>query len=57
MAGRDRKFADDENAQLIERSRLLIAEMERLTERAKAIMADYKEVKDKLKEKRKKIRE
>ena len=35
----------------------MIAEMERLTERAKAIMADYKEVKDKLKEKRKKIRE
>jgi predicted DNA-binding protein (MmcQ/YjbR family) len=57
VAGRDRKFADDDEAQLLERSRLLIAEMERLTERAKALVASYKEVKDRLKEKKKKTGE
>jgi len=52
MAGRDRKFDDPDEALLLERSRLLIFEMETLIKRAKALTAEHREVAQKLKEKK-----
>jgi hypothetical protein len=50
MSDRPKPFDDQEQAQLIEKSQQLVAEMDRLIERAKALRQEYDKAKRQLKD-------
>ena len=53
MSDRPKPFDDEQQAELIEKSQRLIAEMEKLIERAKALQKEHRVVTDALKDLRK----